>query len=62
MITTVFLTTPSPIFAEPRREAAVHSISGIITLTTTRSGLEPATVKIESHPVAITGGLMRAGN
>ncbi|HZT23477.1 MAG TPA: DUF4982 domain-containing protein [Verrucomicrobiae bacterium] len=30
---------------------------GVITLTASRPGLEPATVKIESHPVKITGGL-----
>ena len=34
---------------------------GTITLTAKRDGLEPATVKIESQPVAITDGLMRAG-
>jgi beta-galactosidase len=31
---------------------------GTITLTTTRAGLEPATVKIESHAVEIRDGLM----
>ena len=31
---------------------------GVITLTATRPGLKPATVKIESKPVAITGGLI----
>jgi beta-galactosidase len=35
---------------------------GTITLTATRDGLEPATVKVESMPVEITGGLTRAGN
>jgi beta-galactosidase len=35
---------------------------GTITLTATRDGLEPATVTIESQPVAITNGLMQAGN
>jgi beta-galactosidase len=35
---------------------------GTITLTATRDGLAPATVKVESKPVQITGGLMRAGN
>jgi beta-galactosidase len=35
---------------------------GTITLTATRDGLEPATVKIESRPVTITDGLMQAGN
>jgi len=35
---------------------------GTITLTATRAGLEPATLKIESQPVAITGGLMPASN
>ena len=35
---------------------------GAITLTASRAGLEPATVKIESQPVSITGGLTRAGN
>ncbi len=35
---------------------------GTITLTATRDGLEPATVQIESKPVAITDGLMQAGN
>jgi beta-galactosidase len=35
---------------------------GTITLTATRDGLEPATVKIESRPVPITDGLTRAGN
>jgi beta-galactosidase len=34
---------------------------GVITITAKRDGLEPATVKIESQPVAITDGLMRAG-
>jgi beta-galactosidase len=33
---------------------------GAITVTATRAGLTPATVKIESKPVAIIGGLMRA--
>jgi beta-galactosidase len=37
-------------------------IPGAITLTATRDGLEPATVKIESQPVAITDGLMSPGN
>jgi beta-galactosidase len=31
---------------------------GTITLTATRAGLDPATVKIESHPVEIKDGLM----
>jgi beta-galactosidase len=31
---------------------------GVITLTTTRNGLEPATVRIESKPVKIKDGLM----
>ena len=31
---------------------------GMVTLTATRQGLEPATVKIESRPVAIKDGLM----
>jgi beta-galactosidase len=31
---------------------------GTITLTATRAGLDPATVKIESHPVEIKAGLM----
>jgi beta-galactosidase len=35
---------------------------GTITLTATRTGLEPATVKIEAKPVKITDGLTRAGN
>jgi beta-galactosidase len=35
--------------------------SGKITLTATREGLAPATVTIESKPVATTGGLA-AGN
>jgi beta-galactosidase len=35
---------------------------GAITLTATRAGLAPATVKIESHPTVITDGLMRADN
>jgi beta-galactosidase len=35
---------------------------GTITLTATRDGLEPATVKVESQPVTITDGLMQAGN
>ena len=35
---------------------------GVITLTATRPGLERATVKIESHRVAITDGLMNADN
>jgi len=35
---------------------------GTITLTATRDGLEPATVKIESQPVAITDGLIQTGN
>jgi beta-galactosidase len=34
---------------------------GAITLTASRAGLEPATVKVESRPVAINGGLV-AGN
>ena len=34
--------------------------SGAITLTATREGLTPATVKLESKPVEITGGLIRA--
>jgi beta-galactosidase len=34
---------------------------GTITLTATRAGLEPATVKIVSQPVEIKDGLMRAG-
>jgi beta-galactosidase len=34
---------------------------GTITLTATRDGLAPATVKVESKPVQITGGLMSAG-
>jgi len=33
--------------------------AGAITLTATRTGLEPATVKIESQPVAIEAGLER---
>ena len=33
---------------------------GAITVTATRVGLTPATVKIESKPVEIIGGLMRA--
>jgi beta-galactosidase len=32
---------------------------GTIVLTASRPGLAPATVKIESHPVEITAGLMR---
>jgi beta-galactosidase len=36
-------------------------VPGTITLTATRTGLEPATVKIESQPVTITDGLA-AGN
>ena len=32
---------------------------GTITVTATRAGLEPATLKIESKPVAIEGGLTR---
>jgi beta-galactosidase len=35
---------------------------GTITLTATRDGLEPATVKIESQPVTIADGLTRSGN
>ena len=35
---------------------------GTITLTATRDGLEPATIKIESRPAAITDGLVRTGN
>jgi beta-galactosidase len=35
---------------------------GTITLTATRNGLEPATVKIESKLVNITDGLMTVGN
>ena len=35
---------------------------GTITLTATRAGLEPATLKIESQPVAITDGLTPASN
>jgi beta-galactosidase len=31
---------------------------GTITLTATRAGLQPATAKIESHPVEIKDGLM----
>jgi beta-galactosidase len=31
---------------------------GTITLTATRAGLEPATMKIESHAVEIKDGLM----
>ena len=33
-----------------------------ISLTATRDGLEPATIKIESKPVKITDGLARAAN
>jgi beta-galactosidase len=33
---------------------------GAITVTATREGLTPATVKIQSEPVEITGGLIRA--
>ena len=33
--------------------------SGKITLTATRNGLEPATIQLESRPVAITDGLAR---
>jgi beta-galactosidase len=35
---------------------------GTVTLTATRDGLEPATVKVESKPVATADGLMRTGN
>ena len=35
---------------------------GTITLTATRAGLEPATLKIESRPVAMTDGLTPASN
>jgi beta-galactosidase len=35
---------------------------GTVTLTATRDGLEPATVKVESKPVAIADGLMRTQN
>jgi beta-galactosidase len=34
--------------------------AGTITVTATRAGLAPATLKIESHPVEITAGLMSA--
>ncbi len=34
-------------------------VPGAITLTATRTGLPPATVTIDSHPVAIDHGLMR---
>jgi beta-galactosidase len=33
---------------------------GVVTVTATRAGLAPATVKIESRPVEIVGGLTRA--
>ncbi len=33
---------------------------GTITVTTTREGLAPATIKFESKPVEIVGGLTRA--
>jgi beta-galactosidase len=33
---------------------------GTITVTATRAGLAPATVTVESHPVAIAGGLTTA--
>jgi hypothetical protein len=32
---------------------------GLITVTTLRAGLQPATVQIEAKPVEIVGGLAR---